>query len=160
MDIMELGAIGELVGGVAVIASLVYVGAQIRQNAYATRAASHHAAIDSFREWSQSVVEDGDVADVFLKGNSDQGSLSPQEQVRYTMLLFSLLRVWETIYYQSSVGTGERGLFRAEEANLHWLFAHSGVQDWWRDCPFSFNDEFNAYLDSFLPNSATEKQGA
>ncbi len=30
MDIMELGAIGELVGGVAVIASLVFVGMQIR----------------------------------------------------------------------------------------------------------------------------------
>ena len=32
MDIMELGAIGELVGGVAVIASLLYVGFQVRQS--------------------------------------------------------------------------------------------------------------------------------
>jgi len=31
MDIIELGAIGELVGGVAVIASLVFVGLQVRQ---------------------------------------------------------------------------------------------------------------------------------
>jgi hypothetical protein len=29
MNIMELGAIGELVGGVAVIASLIYVGLQV-----------------------------------------------------------------------------------------------------------------------------------
>ncbi len=32
MDIMELGAIGELVGCVAVVASLVYVGLQVRQS--------------------------------------------------------------------------------------------------------------------------------
>ncbi len=32
MDIMELGAIGELVGGVAVIGSLIFVGLQVRQN--------------------------------------------------------------------------------------------------------------------------------
>ncbi len=32
MDIMELGAIGELVGGVAVIGSLLYVGLQVRQS--------------------------------------------------------------------------------------------------------------------------------
>ncbi len=32
MDITELGAIGELVGGVAVIASMIFVGVQIRQN--------------------------------------------------------------------------------------------------------------------------------
>ncbi len=30
MDIMELGAVGELVGGVAVIASLIFVGLQMR----------------------------------------------------------------------------------------------------------------------------------
>ena len=32
MDIMELGAIGELVGGVAVVASLIFVGVQVRQS--------------------------------------------------------------------------------------------------------------------------------
>ncbi len=32
MDIMELGANGELVGGLAVIGSLIYVGLQVRQN--------------------------------------------------------------------------------------------------------------------------------
>ena len=37
MDILELGAAGELVGGVAVVASLVYVGLQIRHNTAATR---------------------------------------------------------------------------------------------------------------------------
>jgi hypothetical protein len=31
MDILELGAIGELVGGVAVVGSLLFVGVQIRQ---------------------------------------------------------------------------------------------------------------------------------
>ena len=31
MGIMELGAIGELVGAVAVIGSLIFVGAQLRQ---------------------------------------------------------------------------------------------------------------------------------
>jgi hypothetical protein len=38
---MELGAIGELVGGVAVIASLVYVGLQVRQNNQGLKEASN-----------------------------------------------------------------------------------------------------------------------
>ena len=40
MNIMELGAIGELVGGLAVIASLVYVGVQVRQNTRAQNIAA------------------------------------------------------------------------------------------------------------------------
>ena len=47
MDIMELGAIGELVGGLAVIASLVYVGVQVRQNTFAVRASAAQAFADS-----------------------------------------------------------------------------------------------------------------
>jgi hypothetical protein len=42
MDIMELGAIGELVGGVAVIGSPLYVGLQVRQsNRHFSRSSFH-----------------------------------------------------------------------------------------------------------------------
>ena len=38
MSIMELGALGEFVGSVGVIATLIYLAIQIRQNTSATRA--------------------------------------------------------------------------------------------------------------------------
>jgi hypothetical protein len=41
MNIMELGALGELVGGAAVIASLIYVGLQVRQNTQGVKEASN-----------------------------------------------------------------------------------------------------------------------
>ena len=40
MDIMGLGAIGELVGGVAVIGSLIFVGLQVRGSNHLARAAT------------------------------------------------------------------------------------------------------------------------
>lgn len=40
MDITTLGAVGELVGGVAVVASLIYVGLQVHQNTVALWASS------------------------------------------------------------------------------------------------------------------------
>ncbi len=46
MDILELGAIGELVGGVAVIGSLLYVGIQIRQNTRVVQSTAHHQMLD------------------------------------------------------------------------------------------------------------------
>ena len=160
MDIMELGAIGELVGGVAVIASLIYVGFQVRQSAQATRAASHHATIDSFREWSFSIVEDDDVADVFIKGNEDHGSLDPREQVQYTMPVFSLLRIFETLFYQNQVGAGEPRLLRSEETNLRWLFSKPGVQRWWRLQPFAIDNEFGQYIEAFLTESQKQTEEA
>ncbi len=40
MDIMELGAIGELVGGVAAVATLLYLAMQIRQTNKRARAST------------------------------------------------------------------------------------------------------------------------
>ena len=47
MTIMELGAIGELVGGVAVIASLIFVGLQVRQNTHAISSGRHQEMLHS-----------------------------------------------------------------------------------------------------------------
>ncbi len=44
MNIMELGAIGELVGGAAVIATLAYLAVQIKQNTTAVRSARWNSA--------------------------------------------------------------------------------------------------------------------
>ncbi len=44
MDIMELGAIGELVGGVAVIASLIFVDVPIRTSVKTMRATPTYEA--------------------------------------------------------------------------------------------------------------------
>ena len=53
MNIMELGAIGELVGGVAVIGSLIYVGLQLRQN---TRQLKSQARFQVFESLNQNAV--------------------------------------------------------------------------------------------------------
>ena len=49
MDIMELGAIGELVGGVAVIATLVYLAIQVRQSNANTRAGARQELIQTWQ---------------------------------------------------------------------------------------------------------------
>ncbi len=51
MDIMELGSIKELVGGAAVVASLIFLGLQVRQNTRSVQNAAHtnDAAIEFLR---------------------------------------------------------------------------------------------------------------
>ena len=50
MDLNQLGNLGEFVIGVAVVASLIYVGIQIRQNTRATHAATLQELCRDMRE--------------------------------------------------------------------------------------------------------------
>ena len=87
MTITELGAIGELVGGLAVIGSLIFVGFQVRQSNQLNRAESirsfardYNAFLAQFRE--------PQFLEVFRRSASDFNSLSGSEksQVHFVLL--------------------------------------------------------------------------
>ena len=83
MDIMELGAIGELVGGVAVIATLVFVGLQVRQSNDLERTETLRAFA---RDWSLAVVEplrEADSADLIRRGNGRFEDLEETGKVQF-----------------------------------------------------------------------------
>ena len=52
MSLEDLGNLGEFVGAIGVVVSLVYLAYQIRQNTAAVRASTHQAMIDYDREQS------------------------------------------------------------------------------------------------------------
>ncbi len=77
MNIMELGAIGELVGGVAVVGSLIYVGFQVRQNTLTMRS---HTQFESARYWSAEVsrvAHSPDMVRIVRIGSTNIDELSP-----------------------------------------------------------------------------------
>ncbi len=84
MDILELGAIGELVGGVAVIGSLLYVGLQVRQSNYQSAQRTEVERNESeFARDSTTVVfalTNPNLSNVFRRGLNDLRALDRDEQ--------------------------------------------------------------------------------
>ena len=56
-----IGAVGEILGAVAVFMSLVYLGVQIRANTTSMNTASRQAVANEFRDWIRLVNEDNRV---------------------------------------------------------------------------------------------------
>jgi hypothetical protein len=82
MDIMELGAIGELVGGVAVVASLVYVGLQIKQS---NNLAGSAVEVENGRMMMDyiAVGAGGDLSWIYYKVLGDPESSTQEEKARF-----------------------------------------------------------------------------
>ena len=149
MSIMELGALGEFVGSIGVVATLAYLAVQIRQNTRATSTASHHAITDSLNQGNLAMARDGELAQIWVSGLTDRRSLSEVERQRLDMLLLAYFHVFDSLHYSASVGTGERNLLLAEEKGFSHLMNLQGVYDWWKDNPYAFSPEFRSYMESF-----------
>ena len=105
MTIQDWGAVGEILGGLAVVASLVYLALQIRQN---TRQISHSIETARVSALSQNIqaanhmrdllIRDRDLADLYLRGLEDFDALDGTDRLRFEMLLRSIFTEFQGAY--------------------------------------------------------------
>jgi hypothetical protein len=83
MTIQEMGAIGELIGGIAIIISLLYVGLQIRQYSGALRSTTAQAAIQMAEATYAPILSNPDLAEISIRGLKDPAALTEVEMGRF-----------------------------------------------------------------------------
>ena len=104
MNWEAVGAIGEVLGALGVIATLGYLAVQIRLNTISTRTSSYQAVVSSTADWTRSVGLDADAARIVASGGADYGSLAGEDRLRFAMLFQSLFRNYENIFFQHQQG--------------------------------------------------------
>ena len=132
MDILELGAIGELVGGIAVIASLIFVGLQIRQNTRTTRSS---AQLDSARFWSEQNIRaalSSDIARIVEVGLTDESSLTEDEQRRLMFWISHHFFMVEALFHQWRSGELPEHSWLPHKHTIAGLVVTPAGQTWWR----------------------------
>jgi len=149
-----VGAAAELVGATGVIASLFYLGTQIRQNTRSVRASNYHAVVTNLSNLSAAIGRDGSTADVFVRGQSDFHGLSPTERKQFVMLLVSLFRNYEDIFYQFSQEMLDESLAKGWAHSMTRYFWQPGVQIWWPAWRDDCHREFRDFLENSTPPSS------
>lgn len=146
MNLVEISQISQTLGSAAVVASLIFVGFQIRQNTKATRAASHHAVSEALNRLNLLWARNSEVTRIWLSGMSDRRALTPEERWRFDSTVRAYLHVCETMYTQADLGAGDFGIVTAEENGIKTVFSSGGVKEWWAENPFGFSPEFRDYV--------------
>lgn len=82
-----IGAVGELVGAVAVVVTLVYLALQIRHNTNQSRASSHHAISDSLNQLNMMFGQSGEMSELWLSGLQDRSSLTDVQRWQFDSIL-------------------------------------------------------------------------
>jgi len=147
VTLQDWGAIGEFVGGVAIIISLIYVGVQIKQGTNATRAASNQAFNAQYYALLVELTRP-DTRDVFWKGIGGLKNLKGSEQAAFMGFLAAIMRTYETFYFERLEGRFDSRMWDGYSAQLFDLYANVGVQEYWEIRKHQFSDEFCAFLNS------------
>ncbi len=155
MTIQDWGALGEMVGGVAIIFSLIYVGVQIRQNTNALRLSTAHNAAVDLSDINLVPAINGEFADIFYRGLQDISSLRGVEVLRFYAYFHKYFRTWEDAYYQFTQGALEPGPFAGITSQFKSVAYMSGFRLYWQDRKSWYTPKFQDYVDREILTAAT-----
>jgi len=154
MNWEAIGAIGEIVGALAVVISLIYLASQIRvQNREAQIACAHEISV-GFRE-SIASTQDPYIAALTLKAFRDFDGLEEAEKLQFFSISQSYLRVWEEAHYQYQQARLDEGMWRAMNTQFTDLMAAEAIQKVWALRKHTYHPNFRLYIESVKPGKLT-----
>ncbi len=131
MTIDELGSLGEIVGAVATIATLLYLSLQIRANTLATKRQSLDDTIERVVQWEARLVESPDLASAWIDGTKSYRELSLDNQIRFTAQITEILAGIEATLEAAKFGNVKPETVDAVRAMIANLLRNQGVREWW-----------------------------
>ena len=160
MNWEALGAIGEIVGAIAVVVTLGYLAVQIRQNTRSVRASTYQSITSFIAEMNRVVEENPDLARIIRVGALDLSQLSPDERIRFAGNMSTRFRHYENLYYQYRTGMLDERQFEGFRRLFSWHLRFAGTAAWWTGAAAYYSDDFVAYVGSLLESGAEEEGAA
>ena len=150
MSITELGAVGELLSSIVVLATLIYLAAQVRQTKLTVQSSSWQGGIQSIMDINALLATDSDLLDIFLRGMANPDALDSTEQVRMSFVLANLFHTYHKWYRDHQKGLVDEEARRGEELSMLAMLSQPGGERWWRNFGIPYTPKFRSYVDSRL----------
>jgi hypothetical protein len=130
-----------VIGAVAVVATLVYLSVQTRQNTKAVNHAAARGVEEDANAWRFKIVENPEVAELLRGGLRNPESLTPNDKYRFRMLMDALVFHW-----QHGVAAGQP----IPEVNITRMLGTPGGRWYWSRARDVLNADFIRYVDDLL----------
>ena len=146
MDWEAVGAVSEIVGAAAVVVSLLYLARQVQIQNSESRAAAMHEFYVGWRESSVSFV-DGELAEIYIKANTNFDSLTEIERLRLLAALHGRIRLFEEAYFQQQQNRFNPGMWNAINRQYASLFSSAAYIRYWEMRRDWYDEEFQRHID-------------
>ena len=130
------------IAAVGVIASLVFVGIQVRDSAKAVRAATAQAVHENYASWYLSLADNASALATSTKGFLDLGSLSPAEKAQFVCTFMAFMSHSQNAFHQWRLGHLAKDLWACWEALMMNLVNTPGGAAFWAERSYVFDEAF------------------
>jgi hypothetical protein len=145
-----IGAIGEVVGAAAVIASLIYLAAQIRQNSRTIRRSSARHTGEKNAVALRALADYSELFSGDFLGLDRLATLDPPQRTRFDMIFGMWMQAIEQTFADVRDGLLESEYGVPYRDYLRHLLSCSGGSQWWSERRAWFSASFQREVDELI----------
>ena len=98
MNWEALGAIGEVLGSLLVLATLIYVAIQTRDLNKQSQAEARYAFVDAVADINMVIAQDKETASAWRRGLESAEDLDADERMQFLMLIGQYANLWSVMH--------------------------------------------------------------
>ena len=154
----KLRSIGEFVGLAAIVASLIMVAFELKQNTDMTRAQIIQSRTETAIDLADTFYNSDHIPEIFVKAENGE-ELTDEEFARYQFWLRASLRNQDNNLQQYNQGLLADHMPRAVAASVRNIISHSAVsRRYWTASKRGYSDEFVEFVDVVLSDNGDDAE--
>lgn len=142
----------EVIGAIAVVVGLLFVGLEIRGNTIAQEFSATQTLVSEYNNAITS-INDGEFICVYIRASNDFVNLSQSDKIRYSIQMQPIFRTFEQLHYSSLHGTIDINVHAGFERQFAAIMQLPGNKQFWAARRDWFGDTFQAYVDRVVAES-------
>jgi hypothetical protein len=131
MSLEQASFLAQIISAGAIIASLIFVGVQLRRATRAMRNSSSQAHSAIYSEIISTIIDNGEFASIWRRGLLDPTSLGEDEWVRFIACASAQFRFFESSRVQWIQGLLDEEHWQNIEAQVSSFASQPGIKAWW-----------------------------
>ena len=146
----DMASIAEVIGAVAIVVSLIYVGVQVKDSTRAVRSATANETSAALSTWYREIGTDPEAGRVFLDGMTNPELLSREELFRFIFLAHSVILEFQAAFYLAQEGTLDLELQASITNTLLAVKDQPGMALYWEQRGNLFQPSFQTYFNALI----------
>ena len=149
----------EIIGGIAVIGSLIFVARQMRESNLNIREANYRQVMQHNIEMGRLIGSNPTIASLYRRGCGDMRQLSSDERWQFGSLMMAMFCDFNQHYTMHKQNRLDPEFWKSIEQNIGFYLTRPGVLDWWKSQPFALDASFTQYIDGLVDTKSSEGIG-
>ena len=142
------GAVGEIIGAMGVIASLLYLAMQVRVSNKAAAIESKLAVSRMHSDFIGSLIQNPELDEILRKGLAGLEPLPKEDYRRFSNMALQAFTFFSAGYFQVEAGTMDSDEWHESEMIIQYWVQGQGFKDWWKkDGRRRYSPGFVSYID-------------